>query len=81
MSIDVSGLLKLIPRRLKHARKAANMSVKDASAAVGIPAYRLVGYERNDLPDSFMLVALCRAYGVKPSHLVGPEYPYQECTR
>lgn len=66
----------MIGQRLKLARAAAGMSLRDLQAQIGnrVTAQAIGKYERNEsMPSSGVLIALCAALGVTEDYLLGDQ--------
>jgi len=66
----------LIGQRLKLARAAAGLSLRDLQAQIGnrVTAQAIGKYERNEsIPSSGVLIALCAALGVTEDYLLGDQ--------
>ena len=64
---------EMIGQKLKVARAAAGLSLRDLSARIGgrVTAQAIGKYERNeDMPSSGVLIALARALGVSEDYLL-----------
>lgn len=66
----------MIGQRLKLARAAAGLSLRDLQAQIGnrVTAQAIGKYERNEsMPSSGVLIALCAALGVTEDYLLGDQ--------
>lgn len=66
----------MIGQRLKLARAAAGLSLRDLQAQIGnrVTAQAIGKYERNEsMPSSGVLIALCLALGVTEDYLLGDQ--------
>src|SRR3989304_4225373 len=62
-----------IGQRIKQARKANNLSLRDLAEAAGISAMAISKYERDlDTPSSGVLLRLARALDVKTEYFLRP---------
>lgn len=71
---DAQALIQQIGPRLREARLAAYLTVREAADRLGIDHSMIVRYERGDsLPPLNRLIALALAYDTTPAALLAQE--------
>ena len=69
--VGTDTLLKQLGPRLREARQAANLTVRDAGERLGVDHSMIVRYENGEsLPPLDRLIALANLYGLTPAALL-----------